>query len=95
MIPWFCVVTNPVKEGFAAVENDQTGDLLEFAWNPLENNTLGVWLTRGGWHGHEHFALEPANGDDDALAAAAGRQHCGTVPAGQTRSWQVSIRVGC
>jgi galactose mutarotase-like enzyme len=86
---------SPVQEGFAAIHNSDTGDHLEFAWNPGENNTLGVWLTRGGWHGHEHFALEPSNGGADRLDLAAERGICGLIPAGQSRSWQVTIRVGC
>ena len=37
-----------VNEGLAAISNQDTGDRLEFTWNPAENNTLGLWLTRGG-----------------------------------------------
>jgi galactose mutarotase-like enzyme len=87
------VFATPIAEGFAAIHNPATGDRLEFEWSPAENNVLGVWLTRGGWHGHEHFALEPTNSDADTLAAAA-RGRCGTLPAGQTIRWRVSLRIG-
>jgi len=84
----------PVSEGWAAIGNQVTGDRLEFEWNPAENNTLGLWLTRGGWHGHHHFALEPTNADSDALNLAAGRNRCGVVAASDFVTWQICLRVG-
>ena len=84
----------PVSEGLAAISNQATGDRLEFAWNPAENNTLGLWLTRGGWHGHHHFALEPTNADTDVLALAAEQNRCGVVAASDFVTWQISLRVG-
>ena len=88
------VFAQPVTEGLAGIRNRLTGDRLEFVWNPMENDTLGLWLTRGGWHGHHHFAIEPANGDNDTLALAAGRNRCGIVPASDSVSWQIRLRVG-
>jgi hypothetical protein len=61
----------PVSEGLAAINNLKTGDRLEFKWDPTENSVLGLWLTRGGWHGHHHFAIEPTNCNEDALISAA------------------------
>jgi hypothetical protein len=87
------VFARPVSEGVVAIRNRTRGDRLEFAWNPAENNTLGLWLTRGGWHGHHHFAIEPTNADTDALALAAGRNHCGLVPAADSVAWQIRLRV--
>lgn len=84
----------PVSEGWVAIKNDVTGDRLEFAWDPAENNTLGLWLTRGGWHGHHHFAIEPTNANDDSLAVAAGRGHCGRIGGNSTVTWQLTLRVG-
>jgi galactose mutarotase-like enzyme len=84
----------PVSEGLAAIGNPVTGDRLEFEWNPAENNTLGLWLTRGGWHGHHHFALEPTNAYSDALDLAAGQNHCGVVAASDFVTWQIRLRVG-
>jgi galactose mutarotase-like enzyme len=84
----------PISEGRAGIVNDATGDRLEFIWNPRENNTLGLWLTRGGWHGHHHFAIEPTNGADDSLAAAARQNHCGIVPPDDSMTWQLRLRLG-
>jgi hypothetical protein len=82
-----------VCEGRAVIENSTTGDVLEFAWNPEQNPALGLWLTRGGWHGHHHFAIEPANGDHDSLATAAENGRCGTVAPRDTVGWEVSLCV--
>lgn len=84
----------PVAEGFAAIDNPVTGDRLEFEWSPSENNVLGIWVTRGGWHGHEHFSVEPSNGDADRLTDAVARGRCGTISGGQTIQWRICLRVG-
>lgn len=84
----------PIGEGRAAIRNRATGEYLDFAWNPAENKALGLWLTRGGWHGHHHFALEPTNADHDSLAAAAGQNRCGLVPAADFVTWQIGLRIG-
>jgi galactose mutarotase-like enzyme len=88
------VFASPVSEGRAAIGNPETGDRLEFAWNPTENDSLGLWFTRGGWHGHHHFALEPTNAGTDALASAAAQGGCGTIAAGDFTTWQIRLRVG-
>jgi hypothetical protein len=82
-----------VVEGTAGVYNQHYGDGLSFTWNPAENDTLGLWLTRGGWHGHHHFAVEPTNGSPDPLAVAAKQERCGTVPASGSKAWSVILRV--
>jgi hypothetical protein len=83
----------PVCEGWAAIQNSATGDTLEFSWDPKHNPALGLWLTRGGWHGHHHFAIEPANADHDSLAIAASNGRCGTIAPHDTIAWQISLYV--
>jgi hypothetical protein len=87
------VFAAPVVEGVVGVHNQRQGDRLSLEWNPAENDTLGLWLTRGGWHGHHHLALEPTNGAPDPLAAAAEAERCGTVPASGSRAWSVTLRI--
>jgi len=84
----------PVSEGLVAIRNVESGDQFEFEWNAAQNNTVGLWFTRGGWHGHHHFAVEPSNADHDALNEAAARKHCGVVAAGGAVSWHVRFRLG-
>lgn len=88
------VFARPVSEGLAAIGNSITGERLEFAWSPAENDTLGLWLTRGGWHGHHHFAIEPTNADCDMLALAAAKGRCGVLAAGDVSTWQLRLRLG-
>ncbi|HTV39655.1 MAG TPA: hypothetical protein VMF08_03695 [Candidatus Sulfotelmatobacter sp.] len=85
---------HPVSEGWAVIKNDATGDRLEFIWDSLQNNSLGLWITRGGWHGHHHFAIEPTNADHDCMATASGRNRCGLVAANSSVDWHVTLRVG-
>lgn len=90
-----CVKTfaGPLKEGKAGVANQNSGDRLTFAWDTTVNDTLGLWLTRGGWNGQHHLALEPTNGMPDSLADAAERGRCGRIPGRGKTGWTVSIRV--
>lgn len=84
----------PLNEGRAVIENSRTGDRLEFSWNPVENDTLGLWLTRGGWHSHHHLAVEPTNATDDSLSVAVQRREGGRVSGGGAKNWSVTFRVG-
>ena len=88
------VFAKPVSEGQAAIGNPTTGERLEFEWSPAENDTLGLWLTRGGWHGHHHFAIEPTNADTDMLELAAAKGRCGVLAAGDVSTWQIRLRLG-
>jgi len=69
-------------------------DRLQFEWDTDRNNTLGLWLTRGGWNGYHHVALEPANGAADALTDAVKAGQGGLLAPQEKRSWQVKLRVG-
>jgi galactose mutarotase-like enzyme len=85
---------HPLSEGWAAVRNEATRDRLKFTWDPVQNKSLGLWITRGGWHGHHHFAIEPSNADHDCLATASARNRCGVVAANSSVAWQLKLRVG-
>ena len=88
------IFARPISESHAAIHNKTGDDRLEFVWDAAENNTLGLWLTRGGWHGHDHFAIEPTNAEGDCLAMAAAEKRCGTVAGNGSVSWQLCLRVG-
>jgi hypothetical protein len=66
---------------------------MTFLWDTKLNHTLGVWLTRGGWNGHHHQALEPSNGSPDALADASALSQCGVLPPRDKLDWQVTIQI--
>lgn len=87
------IFATPLSKGLAAIKNHNTGDQLQFEWDPLENDTLGLWLTQGGWHGHHHFAIEPTNAGIDALDLVQQKHHC-VVPASDSVTWQIRLRIG-
>jgi galactose mutarotase-like enzyme len=88
------VFAGPLAEGWAGVRNAVSGDELIFRWDPAECDTLGLWLTRGGWHGHHHLALEPTNGAADSLVLATREGKPGDVlaPLGH-KEWKVQIQL--
>ena len=88
------VFVGPLWRGRAEICNEITDDRLIFNWDAAECNMLGIWLTRGGWNGHHHLALEPANGDHDSLAVAADRgKGCGLLPSREEKTWRIQIQI--
>jgi len=90
-----CVKTyaGPLDEGRAAILNSASGDRLTFRWDTRLNDTVGVWLTRGGWHGHHHVALEPSNGYPDDLTTAELHGRCGIISANARLEWEVAMQI--
>jgi len=91
-----CVKTyaSPLREGRASVVNTAARDRLQFEWDTTRNNTLGLWLTRGGWNGYHHVALEPANGAADLLTDATKVGRHELLAPKEKQSWQVKLCVG-
>jgi len=91
-----CVKTfaAPVQEARASIINIPRGERLQLNWNARENHALGLWLTRGAWHGHHHFAMEPTNAAANSLPEAVTLNQAGLVPSQGTTTWYLSIQVG-
>lgn len=87
------VFIHPLRHRQAAVFNSRTGDRLTFSWDGEWCNTLGIWLTRGGWNGQHHLALEPATSPHDSLAAAARDGLCPVLPPRATIKWSVRLEL--
>jgi galactose mutarotase-like enzyme len=76
----------------ATLRNERTGDALRFDFDPRHVDTLGVWLTRGGWRGYHHLAVEPGIGAPDPLdVAVEGWQRFGLVSPDETYRWQFTM----
>ncbi|HRX86287.1 MAG TPA: hypothetical protein P5572_14805, partial [Phycisphaerae bacterium] len=76
-----------------AVVNDRDGTALRGRYGPAENLPyLGVWITRGGWNGYHHFALEPTNTNADRLQRDP--TPATQLPAGALRQWFVEWTLG-
>jgi galactose mutarotase-like enzyme len=65
---------------------------LSICFDPSEIPYLGVWFTRGGWHGHTHAALEPTNAASDALLDVDGTSHNRLAPCAE-RHWSFRLRI--
>jgi hypothetical protein len=76
----------------ATIRNERTGDTLRFDFDPKRVDTLGIWLTRGGWNGYEHLAIEPGIGAPDPLAVAVKEwKRFGLVMPDQTYRWHFTM----
>jgi hypothetical protein len=76
----------------ATIRNERTGDALQFAFDPQRVDTLGVWLTRGGWNGYHHLAVEPGIGAPDPLdVAVEGWKRFALVLPEHTYRWSFTI----
>ena len=84
--------TKPHTATGAVIHNPLTGDGLRFDFDPRRVDTVGVWLTRGGWRGYHHLAVEPGIGSPDPLdVAVQGWKHFGLVLPNETYQWQFSM----
>jgi len=76
----------------AAIVNSHTRDSLVLRIDVRQNPALGIWITRGGWYGYEHAALEPTNVASDSLAEVASKATSALVlpPEGE-RAWRIRL----
>jgi galactose mutarotase-like enzyme len=85
------------KQGAASgalVHNDRTGDSLRFEFDPRRVDTLGIWLTRGGWNGYHHLAVEPGIGAPDPLDVAVTEwKRFALVMPDETYRWRFTLTV--
>lgn len=80
-------------QNWARIVNPVLNTSLTYTFVPTTITTIGIWLTRGGWNGFHHLAIEPGIGAPDPLDVACNDwQHVGTVsPSGQ-KSWQFQLQ---
>lgn len=88
------VFTEPGDAVWASIYNEQTQAELRFDFDARRVDTLGIWITRGGWNGYQHVALEPGIGAPDPLdAAVKDWRRFGLVMPNETHSWRFTITV--
>lgn len=80
-------------DGRIALVNARTGDRLELSVDPLQVPVWGYWITRGGWHGHSHAALEPTNAAADWLTECGGDDAAYVLAPGEKRTWGLKLRL--
>lgn len=86
--------TEPLSDGQAALFNETTGERLDFLFDPLEVDTLGIWINQGGFGGFHHVALEPTNAAPDSLTVAVQDwKRFGCLDAGENKHWTLILRL--
>ena len=89
------VFATSLTSGRAAVFNSITGDRLTFSVDADELPALGIWITRGGWRGHHHAALEPTHAPFDSLADALEAKACPIVNPHGSATWRIELELNC
>lgn len=80
----------------AILYNSRDGDRLEVRWDANAAPYLGLWLTRGGYRGWHHLAIEPTNAPYDRVDVAARDSGCASavvLSPKSRRSWWVEWRL--
>jgi len=70
------------------------GQWLRLEWDPAEVPYLGLWIDEGAVHCQAVAAPEPSTGWYDSLALACQKGQVCTAPAGGTRQWTLTVRLG-
>jgi galactose mutarotase-like enzyme len=83
-----------VRPSWAAVLRRTSGHWLRFEWNPQEVPYLGLWVDEGALNHESVAAPEPTTGWYDNLAMAWDKREVTIVPAGATRQWTLTVRLG-
>lgn len=87
----------PAADGEARIRDMRSGESLRIAWDARAAPYLGLWVTRGGYRGWHHVAIEPTNAPYDRVDAAVdgGFSDAVTLAPGASRAWWVEWRVAC
>lgn len=83
-----------VHRGRAAIVNSGRGERITYEFDSPNLSAIGIWLTRGGWNGYHHVAIEPTNAAADSLADAITEKRCEPIARGQSVAWSFRIKVG-
>jgi galactose mutarotase-like enzyme len=67
------------------------GEALSVGFDPHEIPVLGLWISRGGWRGHQQLAIQPTNGGADSLSTLVEQGKADWLEAGAARRFVVEI----
>jgi galactose mutarotase-like enzyme len=84
----------PLHWGEARLANDRSGTSLTLRWDAESLPFLGIWLTRGGYQGWHHVALEPTNLPAETLAEGCRLNPDPFLAPGGTQKWWMEIQLG-
>lgn len=69
----------------------KAGEALSVGFDPREIPVLGLWISRGGWRGHEQLAIEPTNAAADSLLTLVKQGKAEWLEAGATRRFGLEL----
>ncbi len=75
------------------LRNQRWGEGLKLSLSPSVPCYWGYWLTKKGWHGHKHLALEPTNAPVDTPVELNSDDPAWTLEPGKTACWSVGIEL--
>lgn len=89
--PWYAkLFFNAPHDGRVAIVNARGGGRISIRFDPGQNPHLALWVTRGGWNGIEHVALEPTTHASDT-PPSEGQPGARWIAPGASREWWVHI----
>jgi galactose mutarotase-like enzyme len=89
--PWYAkLFFDAPRDGHVAIVNARGGGRLSIQFDPVQNPHLALWVTRGGWNGIEHVALEPTTHASDT-PPAEGHPRARWLAPHASREWGVRI----
>ena len=86
------VFLGPLEEGKATLQGQKSE--LTLSWPADLFPWAGIWITRGGWKGLHHWAVEPTNAPVDHLSKVSENPQTQLKPL-ETRNWRIEIVLSC
>lgn len=83
-----------VRPSWAAVLRRGSGQWARFEWDPEEIPYLGLWVDEGAFNYDSVAAPQPTTAWYDDLALAYRNGRAAVLPAGETRTWALVVRLG-
>lgn len=87
-------VLDELNEGWAALQNPQTKDVLALSFPPDKVPYLGLWVNEGGYYNQYNVALEPCTGAFDRVDMASRFDKVSVVPAKGSYTWHLGLTIG-
>ncbi len=82
------------KPAWAAIVRRKSGQWLRFEWDPGQVPYLGLWVDEGAYNHDSVVAPEPSTAWYDDLALAYGKGRATILPAGESHTWELTVRLG-
>ena len=83
-----------MRPSWAAVLRRDSGQWVRFEWDAARVPYLGLWVDEGALNHDSVAAPEPMTAWYDDLALAYQKGEVVTVPAGETHTWTLTVRLG-